>query len=88
MHITDEIVLDIIKNIEKDSHEKNMDFFCVSRDIFQARVDSFVTRTKKYLESAIMVKSGIIPSIITGILIKIILEVLILIQIILINLLS
>lgn len=58
MYITDEIVLDIIKNIEKDSHEKNMDYFCVSRDIFQARVDTFVNRTNRYLESAIIGEIG------------------------------
>lgn len=58
MVITDEIVLNIIENIEKDSHEKNMDYFCVSRDIFQARVDTFVNRTKKYLQAAIIGEIG------------------------------
>lgn len=58
MHINNEIILNIIQNIEKDSHEKNMDLFCVSRDIFQARVDTFISRTNKYLQAAIIGEIG------------------------------
>lgn len=58
MHITKEKVLNIINDIEKASHNKNMDFFCTSRDIFQARVDSFVYRTGKYLQAAIIGEIG------------------------------
>lgn len=58
MNISDEIVHKVICNIEKASNAKDMDYFCTSRDIFQARMDSYVYRTNKYLQSAIIGEIG------------------------------
>ena len=58
MKFSEEFIKKIISKIEKDSIEKNLDYFCLSRDIFQARVDSFVLRTNKYLESAVIGEIG------------------------------
>lgn len=51
-------IQDIISNINKASKEKNTDFFCISRDIFQARLDSYILRTKEYLLSAVIGEIG------------------------------
>lgn len=51
-------ILEIVKKIEKASHDKNTDYFCNTRDIFQARLDSFITKTNEYLLSAIIGEIG------------------------------
>lgn len=48
----------IIDNIEKASKDKNLDYFCTTRDVFQARIDSFALKSKKYLQSAIIGEIG------------------------------
>lgn len=58
MHINDDVVLNVIRDIEKASLEKNMDYFCTTRDVFQARVDAYVLRTNKYLQTAIIGEIG------------------------------
>lgn len=44
--------------IEKASKVRNTDYFCTTRDIFQARLDSFVQKTNLYLVSAIIGEIG------------------------------
>ena len=55
---TDEEIKEAIGNIEKASKENNDDLFSKTRDIFQARVDTYVSRTNKYLESAVIGELG------------------------------
>lgn len=38
--IPSDIIIKAKKHIETASLEKNSDYFCISRDIFQARLDS------------------------------------------------
>ena len=54
-----EIITKAITDIEKASKENNSELFSKTRDIFQARVDTYVSRTKKYLESAVIGELGI-----------------------------
>ena len=54
----DDEIKDIINNINNASKEKNTDFFCISRDIFQARLDTFSIKTKEYLLSAVIGEIG------------------------------
>ena len=49
---------EIIKNVEKASSERNTDFFCTTRDVFQARLDSFTFNTNFYLLAAIIGEIG------------------------------
>ena len=53
-----EDILNTINKIHKDAKENNTDYFCVSRDIFQARLDTFIARTNEYLISAIIGEIG------------------------------
>ena len=53
-----EKIIDAIQKIEKASQDKNTDYFCTSRDIFQARLDSYIIRTQQYLLSAIIGEIG------------------------------
>lgn len=53
-----EDILNTIDKIQKDANENNTDYFCVSRDIFQARLDIFISRTNEYLISAIIGEIG------------------------------
>lgn len=55
---TDENIKSIISSIENASKKKDTDCFCLTRDVFQARVDSYVLRTNRYLESAIIGEIG------------------------------
>ena len=55
---TKEEVKATIETIEKASKENNDDLFSKTRDIFQARVDTYVSRTNKFLESAIIGELG------------------------------
>ena len=48
----------IIAAVEKASLEKNYNYFCTSRDIFQARLDTYISNTNKYFESAIIGEIG------------------------------
>lgn len=43
----------IIEEINNASKEKNTDYFCLTRDIFQARLDSYISHTGQYLLSAV-----------------------------------
>ncbi len=52
------ILPDIIQNIEIASKENRTDYFCSTRDVFQARLDSFILRTNKYLLSAVIGEIG------------------------------
>lgn len=56
--IMDKELLEIIENINKASHEKNTDYFCSARDIFQARLDTFITRSNEFLLSAVIGEIG------------------------------
>ncbi len=56
--ITKETIQKAKDDIYKASLTKDTDLFCTSRDIFQARVDSFVIKTGKYMESAVMGEIG------------------------------
>lgn len=58
MIFSDEYVHSIILQIENASKNKDKDYFCSSRDIFQARIDSYALGTSKYLESAIIGEIG------------------------------
>ncbi|MBR5095878.1 MAG: hypothetical protein IK094_02085 [Treponema sp.] len=56
--ISDEFIQKAKTHISESSLSKNADFFCVSRDIFQARLDSFISKTGKYIESAVIGEIG------------------------------
>ena len=43
-----DLLQSIIKNIEKASKEKNLDCFCTTRDVFQARIDSFAIKSENW----------------------------------------
>jgi hypothetical protein len=52
---------DIIENIIKlreNGFEKDKDHFSITRDIFTARLESFITGTGKYLEAAVIGEIG------------------------------
>ena len=53
-----ELITKIISDIESASKENNNDLFSKTRDVFQARVDIYVSRTNKYLESAVIGELG------------------------------
>ena len=53
-----ETIKSVKEHISKTSQGKDTDFFCVSRDIFQARLDAFIIKTNKYLESAVIGEIG------------------------------
>ena len=53
-----EFIQRILDSIETASKENNTDLFCKYRDVFQARLDSFVLKTNKYLESAVIGEIG------------------------------
>ena len=48
----------IIEKINQDAILNNADYFCSTRDIFQARLDAFIARTQQYLISAIIGEIG------------------------------
>ena len=48
----------IISEIEKASRENDTDKFSKTRDVFQARLDIYISRTNKYLESAVIGEIG------------------------------
>lgn len=48
----------IIEEINNASKEKNTDYFCLTRDIFQARLDSYISHTGQYLLSAVIGEIG------------------------------
>ncbi len=54
----DKELLEILQNINIASKENNTDYFCSARDIFQARLDTYVLRLKEYLLSAIIGEIG------------------------------
>lgn len=56
--ISEEKINKIKQVIETDSKNKNLDYFCTSRDILQARIDTFVLRTSKFIESAVIGEIG------------------------------
>ena len=56
--IPKEIIQKAKEHISSSSLSKDTDYFCVSRDIFQARLDSFIMKTGKYMESAVMGEIG------------------------------
>jgi hypothetical protein len=52
---------DIIENVIKlmgNGFEKDKDHFSITRDVFTARLESFIIGTKKYLEAAIIGEIG------------------------------
>lgn len=53
-----ELINQTIQNIEKASKENNSDLFSKTRDIFQARLDTYISRTNRYLESAVIGELG------------------------------
>lgn len=56
--ISEEVVNSALSQIKISSKNNNTDLFCTTRDIFQARVDAYVNRTNKYLESAVIGEIG------------------------------
>lgn len=46
------------EHIALSSRTKDTDYFCSSRDVFQARLDSFIQKSQKYLESALIGEVG------------------------------
>lgn len=48
----------VISQIQKDAIEKNTDRFSKTRDIFEARLQTFISRTSKYMESALIGEIG------------------------------
>ncbi len=55
--IGENIIKEAIK-IREDGFEKDKDHFSITRDIFTARLESFIISTKKYLESSIIGEIG------------------------------
>ena len=53
-----ELINKIILDIETASKENNNDLFSKTRDVLQARIDTYVSRTNKYLESAVIGELG------------------------------
>lgn len=53
-----DFIQSIIQEISKASKNHNLDYFCISRDIFQARLDSYALKGNKYLESAVIGEIG------------------------------
>ena len=53
-----ELIQQTILTIEKASKENNCDLFSKTRDIFQARLDTYISRTHRYLESAVIGELG------------------------------
>ena len=58
MIFSDDYLNNIILQIENASKNKDKDFFCSSRDVFQARIDSYALQEGRYLESAIIGEIG------------------------------
>lgn len=53
-----EFIQIIIQKISDASKSHDLDYFCISRDIFQARLDSYALKDNKYLESAVIGEIG------------------------------
>ncbi len=49
--ISKEQINQIISNIEEASKNNNTDLFSRTRDVFQARLDTYVSRTNRFLEA-------------------------------------
>lgn len=56
--ITENEIQNAIRFVEKSSSDQNTDLFSKTRDVFQARIDSFSHSTQKYLESAMIAEIG------------------------------
>lgn len=56
--VSEQEIKDSIKLVEQASFEKNTDLFSKTRDVFQARVDTFSHKTQKYLEAAMIAEIG------------------------------
>ena len=56
--ITKEQIKRIISDIESASIRNDTDLFSKTRDVFQARLDTYVSRTNRYLESAVIGEIG------------------------------
>ncbi len=56
--ITKEKLGQIISEIEFASKNNDTDLFSRTRDVFQARLDTYVSRTNRYLESAVIGEIG------------------------------
>lgn len=56
--ITEQEINDSIRLVEKASFENNTDLFSKTRDVFQARIDSYSLSTQRYLEAAIIAEIG------------------------------
>jgi hypothetical protein len=55
--INENIIQEIMRGME-NGFEKDKDHFSITRDIFTARLESFIVSTKKYLEAAIIGEIG------------------------------
>lgn len=58
MIFSEENITSIISRIEAASKNNDKDYFCLTRDVFAARIDTYVLRTNNYLESAIIGEIG------------------------------
>ena len=56
--VSKEQINQIISNIELASKNNDTDLFSRTRDVFQARLDTYVTRTNRFLESAVIGEIG------------------------------
>ena len=57
-NFSEDKILSIIHNIENTAINKDLDYFCLTRDVFQARVDTYVSKNEKFLQSAIIGEIG------------------------------
>jgi hypothetical protein len=55
--INEDVIKDVVKAME-DGFEKDKDHFSITRDVFTARLESFIADTEKYLEAAIIGEIG------------------------------
>ncbi len=56
--ISKEQINQIISNIEEASKNNDTDLFSRTRDVFQARLDTYVSRTNRFLEAAVIGEIG------------------------------
>ena len=49
---------ELLQHIHNASIKKDTDYFCLTRDIFQARLDSYIRQSNEYLISAIIGEIG------------------------------
>ena len=56
--ISQDLIIRAKEHVNESSQNRDTDYFCTTRDIFQARLDSFVLKSGKYMESALIGEIG------------------------------